>query len=214
MPRSAMATLLEYSALSSRRSGAKRAARLVSNQLRPCSWSLVGIPPTPESVEDPRTSIAIREVTMPRQLLEGLSWAARCQPSRWLMMKFRLAAAMGLPAMLAGCCHLVACHPATYIAGTAKDAITDQPIADANVSLYGYETRSAASGCFQLGGPDALPFEFGVSAPGYKPVVVKPTPGNYEATVRLAPVGTSVTSTVTTSKLSQEQYAELARSCL
>ncbi|WP_185814591.1 carboxypeptidase-like regulatory domain-containing protein [Xanthomonas sp. SS] len=173
----------------------------------------MGIPPTPESVEDPGTSIAIREVTMPRQLLERLSWAGRRWPFGWSMMKFRLAAAMDLPAMLAGCCHLVACHPATYIAGTAKDAITDQPIADAIVSLYGYETRSAASGCFQLGGPDALPFEFGVSAPGYKPVVIKPAPGSYEATVRLAPVGTSVTSTVTTNKLSQETYAELSRSC-
>jgi len=151
---------------------------------------------------------------MPRQLLEGLSWAARCQPLGWSMTKFRLAAAMGLPAMLAGCCHLMACHPAAYIAGATKDAITDQPIADATVSLYGYETRSAASGCFQLGGPDALPFEFGASAPGYKPVVIKPAPGSYEATVRLAPVGTSVTSTVTTSQISQETYAELSRSCL
>ena len=79
------------------------------------------------------------------------------------------------------------CHPGTYIAGTVTDAVSHQAIYNATVHLYHYETQTAPSGCFALGGADALPFEFRVSAPGYRPVVVEAIPGSYQATVTLVP---------------------------
>lgn len=122
-------------------------------------------------------------------------------------------ASLALVLLLSGCCYFSPCHFGTYIAGAVTDAVTGQPIADADVRLYHYETRSAAFGCFKLGGPDALPFEFAVSAPGYKSAVVKAVPGSYEATVKLAPAGSPGTSTATTRKIPQDRYAALSRSC-
>ena len=105
------------------------------------------------------------------------------------------------------------CHPATYIAGTVTDAVSHRPIPNAVVRLYFYEASTANSGCFALGGTDALPFEFGVSAPGYKSIVAEAVPGSYLATVTLVPEGGAGASSSESRELTQERYAELSRSC-
>ena len=118
-----------------------------------------------------------------------------------------------LPLLLGGCCTFAPCHSGTYIAGVVTDSVSRQAIPNASIRLYYYEAHSSPSGCFALGGPDALPFEFGVSAPGYKPVVVKAVPGAYQATVTLTPEGTAGASTSTQSEISRERYSELSRGC-
>ena len=117
------------------------------------------------------------------------------------------------PLLLGGCCYFAPCHRGTYISGTVTDAFSNQPIQDAAIRLYYYDTQSKPSGCFALGGPDALPFEFGVTAPGYKPLVIKAVPGSYRSTVTLVPSGSSGSSTASNREISREQYAELSRSC-
>ena len=99
------------------------------------------------------------------------------------------------------------------MAGTVTDAVSHQPVPNAAVRLYHYETSTAQSGCFSLGGADALPFEFGVSAPGYKPMVAEAVPGSYHATVTLVPEGSSGQSSSKVSEISRDRYAELSRSC-
>jgi len=120
---------------------------------------------------------------------------------------------LSLPLLVSGCCYFMPCHPGGYVVGVVTDAISGQAIPNASVRLYYYDINSAPSGCFKLGGADALPFEFGASAPGYKPVVVDATPGFYRATVKLMPVGSPGNSTSTAVDISSEQYAELSRSC-
>lgn len=120
---------------------------------------------------------------------------------------------LGLLLLLGGCCRFMPCHPGTYITGVVMDGASKQSVPNASVRLYHYETHSETSGCFALGGADARPFEFGVSAPGYKPVVVEGTPGSYQATVTLMPAGSSGNSTSITTDISRERYAELSRSC-
>jgi hypothetical protein len=117
------------------------------------------------------------------------------------------------PFLLGGCCYFAPCHFGTHMAGTVTDAESHRPIPGAAVRLYHYEARTAQSGCFALGGADALPFEFGVSAPGYRPVVMKAVPGVYSATVALAPEHGIGASHVETSEISRERYGELSRSC-
>ena len=117
------------------------------------------------------------------------------------------------PLLLGGCCYFAPCHPGTYISGTVRDAVSDQPIRDAAIRLYHYDTQSKPSGCFALGGPDALPFEFGVTAPGYKPFVSRAVPGSYQSVVALVPSSSSGDSTASNREISREQYAELSRSC-
>jgi hypothetical protein len=116
--------------------------------------------------------------------------------------------------LLGGCCYFAPCHFGTRIAGTVTDAVSHRPIPGAAVRLYYYETKTSQSGCFALGGADALPFEFGVSAPGYKPVVIKAVPGFYSAAVALVPDDGPGTSSADTRGISQERYAELSRDCL
>ena len=115
--------------------------------------------------------------------------------------------------LFGGCCYFMPCHPATYIVGTVMDGVSNQAIPNATVRLYYYETHTASSGCFALGGADALPFEFGVSAPGYKPVVVKAVPGSYRATVALIPEGSSDESTSEFIEISYDRYTELSLDC-
>lgn len=105
------------------------------------------------------------------------------------------------------------CHPATYIAGTVTDGVSHQPIADAAVRLYFHEVRTAHSGCFALGGADGLPFEFSVSATGYKSIVVKAIPGSFWATVTLVPESSAGASSWEPHELSQSRYAESSKSC-
>ena len=88
-----------------------------------------------------------------------------------------------------------------------------QAIPNATVRLYHYDTHTAPSGCFAVGGADALPFEFGVSAPGYEPVVVEAVPGSYQATVTLVPEGGAGKSNSEVREISKDRYAELSRSC-
>ena len=117
------------------------------------------------------------------------------------------------PLLLAGCCQFSPCHYGTRIAGTVTDALTARPLPDAQVRLYYYATRTAPSGCFALGGADALPFEFGVSAPGYQPLVMKAVPGVYEAVVKLVPEGSAGSSRSEVTEISRERYTELAGNC-
>ena len=93
------------------------------------------------------------------------------------------------------------------------DGLSKRSISKATVRLYYYETPTAPSGCFALGGADALPFEFGVSAPGYKPMVGKAVPGFYRATVTLMPEGSAGESVSEVSKISRDRYKELSRGC-
>lgn len=118
-----------------------------------------------------------------------------------------------LPLVLTGCCYFFPCHPATYIAGTVTDAVSHQPIADAAVQLYFYETHTMHAGCFALGGADAQPFEFSVSAHGYKPITVRPKPGSYRATVTLRPEQTAGPSNVNFQAISPERYADMSIRC-
>jgi hypothetical protein len=115
--------------------------------------------------------------------------------------------------ILGGCCYFVPCHPATYTTGIVIDGISKQAITKANVRLYCDETHTAPSGCFALGGADALPFEFGVSAPGYKPLIVKAVPGFYPAKITLMPEGSGAESVSKFNEISRERYNELSRGC-
>jgi hypothetical protein len=117
------------------------------------------------------------------------------------------------PLFLSACCYFMPCHPGTYIAGTVRDAVSHRPISNAVVRLYFYEARTPDSGCFALGGPDALPFEFAVSAPGYKSMAVKAVPGSYWATVTLVPEGSAGASNSELREVSRERYAGFSRSC-
>jgi hypothetical protein len=127
----------------------------------------------------------------------------------WLSKPFLIGASL----LLGGCCYFLPCHPATYTAGFVIDGVSKQAIPKATVRLYYYETHTAPSGCFALGGADALPFEFGVSAPGYKPVVVKAVPGFYRATVTLMPEGSGGESVSEFSEISRDRYTKLSRGC-
>jgi len=88
-----------------------------------------------------------------------------------------------------------------------------RPIANASVRLYHYEARTSQSGCFAFGGADALPFEFGVSAPGYKPVVVEAVPGLHQARVTLMPESGTGRSASKVIEISQDRYDELSKAC-
>ena len=105
------------------------------------------------------------------------------------------------------------CHPGSYMYGVVTDGISGQPISNAAVRLYHYQTQTAPSGCFALGGADALPFELGISASGYKSVVVTAVPGSFKVAVTLEPVGNSTKSSATLSDISPEKYAELSQGC-
>lgn len=120
---------------------------------------------------------------------------------------------LGFPLLLSGCCYFTPCHPGTYVAGTVTDGTSNQGIADASVLLYHYETQTSASGCFSFGGPDALPFEFRVSANGYKPVKIEAIPGSYQATIVLIPEDTPGDSYSKLREVSREEYAALSQVC-
>jgi hypothetical protein len=147
-------------------------------------------------------------------LLLGMAWIFSIivlEPA----IKFALAriSLVLAPLALSGCCYFMPCHPATYIAGTVTDAVSHQPVSNAAVRLYGYKARTTPSGCFALGGADALPFEFGVSAPGYKPTIIKAVPGWYWATVELVPEDRPGASKSGRDELSQDRYNELSSKC-
>lgn len=120
---------------------------------------------------------------------------------------------LGFPLLLNGCCYFTPCHPGTYVAGAVTDGASKQVIANASVLLYYYETQTSASGCFSVGGPDALPFEFRVSAPGYKPVKIEAIPGSYQATIVLIPEGSPGDSISKLREVSGEEYTTLSQTC-
>lgn len=105
------------------------------------------------------------------------------------------------------------CHLGTRITGTVTDAVSHRPVSNAAVRLYSYEARTAQSGCFALGGPDGLPFEFGVSAPGYKSTTVQAVPGWYWATVELVPEDRPGASQSERRELSPDRYKDLSSRC-
>lgn len=118
-----------------------------------------------------------------------------------------------IPLSLSSCCYFVPCHSAGYVTGTVTDAVSRRPVSNAAVRLYWYTARTTQSGCFALGGADALPFEFGVSAAGYKPTIVKAIPGWHRATVELVPEDRPGASTSESRELSRDQYNELSSRC-
>lgn len=115
--------------------------------------------------------------------------------------------------LLGGCCHFTPCHPGTYIVGTVEDGVSKQAVPNVAVRLYHHDSLTVPSGCFSIGGPDALPFEFRVSAPGYKPLAVKAAPGSYQATVTLFPEGSAGESASDLREISRDRYAELSQGC-
>jgi hypothetical protein len=123
-----------------------------------------------------------------------------------------LALAIALLTMT-GCCHFAPCHPATYVAGTVSDATSGSPIPNADVRLYNYKTRTLSTGCFSLGGADALPFELAVSAPGYKPLLERPQKGFYRLDVILAPEADPRNSVTNSDKVARADYAAAVTKC-
>ena len=121
---------------------------------------------------------------------------------------------MSASLFLGGCCAFIPCHYSDHMAGTVTDAVSRRPVPDAAVRLYYYQARTAPSGCFALGGADSLPFEFSVSAPGYKPLVIRPKWGKYLATVTLVPEGSAGESVLITRETSEKHYAEFSRRCV
>ena len=97
--------------------------------------------------------------------------------------------------------------------GTVTDAVSLRPIANAEVRLYFYRAHAGLTGCFSLGGADALPFEMNVSAPGYKPLLLKPSAGSFQVNVTLIPEGGVGTSSAETRKISYERYLASWRVC-
>jgi hypothetical protein len=118
-----------------------------------------------------------------------------------------------IPLSLSSCCYFIPCHRAGYVTGTVTDAVSHRPVPNAAVHLYWYNARTTQSGCFALGGADAPPFEFGVSAPGYKPTTVKALPGWHRATVELVPEDRLEASKSESRELSQDQYNGLSSRC-
>jgi hypothetical protein len=114
---------------------------------------------------------------------------------------------------LSGCCYFVPCHPAGHVSGTVIDTVSRRPVSNAAVRLYSYTALSTQSGCFALGGADAFPFEFGVSAPGYKPTTLKAAPGWFVATVELVPEDRTGVSKSKIREVSEDRYTELSRRC-
>jgi hypothetical protein len=114
---------------------------------------------------------------------------------------------------LSGCCNFMPCHSGGYVTGTVRDAVSHRPVSNAAVRLYSYKTRTAQIGCFALGGADSLPFELGVSAPGYKSTIVEARPGWYWATVELVPEDRPGTSKSEQRELSQDRYDALSSKC-
>lgn len=114
---------------------------------------------------------------------------------------------------LSGCCYFVPCHPGGYVSGTVIDAVSRRAVSNADVRLYSYRARSTQSGCFALGGADALPFEFGVSALGYKPTIVRAVPGWFVATVELVPEDRPGVSKSEILEVSEGRYTELSSRC-
>jgi len=120
---------------------------------------------------------------------------------------------LGAVLLLGGCCYFVPCHPAGYMVGTVEDGVSRQPISNASVRLYHYQAHTSQSGCFALGGADALPFEFGVTAPGYKPVLVEAVSGSHQAKVTLMPKSSTGHSASKLIEISRDRYAELSEDC-
>jgi hypothetical protein len=114
---------------------------------------------------------------------------------------------------MSGCCYFVPCHPAGHVSGKVIDAVSRRAISNAAVRLYSYKARSTQSGCFALGGADVSPFEFGVSAPGYKPTTVKAAPGWFVATVELVPEDRPGVSKSEIREVSEDRYTELSGRC-
>ena len=107
--------------------------------------------------------------------------------------------------VLAGCCALLPCHPATALVG-AVAASNGAPIAKSRVVLYGINVRTNAKGCFKARLRDALPFTFVVAAEGYKTIEMKAKPGFYRAKVSLAPLQSSEASRAEWLAISSGEY--------
>ena len=111
------------------------------------------------------------------------------------MAALRKTAATIVSTVLSGCCALAPCHSAAHLTGRIVSA-SGVPISGAVVSLYSGSTTSNASGCFTVGGADALPFKLVVSADGYKPLRVAPRLGHFEVSVVLAPIASGSDSLI------------------
>jgi len=112
-----------------------------------------------------------------------------------------------LTASLSGCCMLFPCHPGLWAYGTVTRAGTAEPIAGANVRVFGSTVRTGSDGCFKLELADALPFEFTVTTAGYKPATSTPPRGFFKVNVDLAREDSSDLSTVTWKVSSSQDFA-------
>ena len=84
-----------------------------------------------------------------------------------------------------GCCALAPCHPATSLVGTVT-TVGGLPVGNAMIALYGSSVVTAKSGCFRMSVSDGIPFNFTVTAKGYKPVEMKAKRGIYRVATKLA----------------------------
>ena len=81
------------------------------------------------------------------------------------------------------------------VAGRVTSA-AHEPIAGASIRLHSMKGTTDARGCFRLSGADALPFELGVTAVGFKPLNAEAKSGVFQVEVVLAPQNSSQGSTV------------------
>lgn len=115
--------------------------------------------------------------------------------------------------ILGGAFFLSGCQFGTYVVGTVTDLLSHRPITNATVRLFSSKAPVSQAGCFAIDGTTREPLEFGVSAPGYKPVVIKAAPGAYRVTVTLVLESGLGESKVAVHEISRERYHEMARNC-
>ena len=115
--------------------------------------------------------------------------------ARATMIEARHMGGIFIGLFLTGCCAFAPCHPGSDVSGRVVSSL-GTPVVGAAISLYSRSTTADASGCFKLGGPDALPFELLVSALGFKTLHVASGRGQYYLTVTLVPTEGDAQSTV------------------
>ncbi len=119
--------------------------------------------------------------------------------------------------VLVGLLALAGCQFGASVVGTVVDMLSGRPVPNATVRFYRGEAMVSSSGCFAIRRTmDDGEMEVSVSAPGYKPLLLRPderVPGSYEAVVRLMPAGSTGESQGRLEKIAQAHYDVLARAC-
>jgi len=81
-----------------------------------------------------------------------------------------------------------------------------QPLANAQVTLYGKTSTANSNGCFKTQLADALPFTFVVAAVGYKPIETKASTGFYRVEAKLASAQSPANSQVEWVPITETEY--------